>query len=236
MATPLTFQRATKAQARARIALIGVSGSGKTFTALTFAGVLGQRIALIDTEHGSASKYADEFAFDVLELSDFAPQAYVEAIEAAGAGLMVPCADCGRQVQVPIPDASTPAAPVAAPRPFNGAEDPQVLIEQLDAALAMAMGHVILKENFVDKKVEYFDDYVKQYTDLGMLITLVDHPEGHGLVPGKFLTAADLPATATVSDAAFKTVVWDDATSGPAVPNGLCLIHISAPTRLLSIS
>ena len=65
-----------------------------------------------------------------------------------------------------------------------------------DAALAMAMGHVILKENFVDKKVEYFDDYVKQYTDLGMLITLVDHPDGHGLVPGKFLTAADLPATA----------------------------------------
>ncbi|HSO68241.1 MAG TPA: nitrate reductase subunit alpha [Arachnia sp.] len=89
-----------------------------------------------------------------------------------------------------------------------------------DAALAMAMGHVILKENFVDKKVEYFDDYVKQYTDLGMLITLVDHPDGHGLVPGKFLTAADLPATATVSDAAFKTVVWDDATSSPAVPNG----------------
>ncbi|MHA6525775.1 nitrate reductase subunit alpha [Tessaracoccus sp. G1721] len=89
-----------------------------------------------------------------------------------------------------------------------------------DAALAMAMGHVILKENFVDRKVEYFDGYVKQYTDLGMLITLVEHPDGHGLVPGKFLTAADLPATAEVSDAAFKTVVWDEATSGPAVPNG----------------
>jgi len=89
-----------------------------------------------------------------------------------------------------------------------------------DAALAMAMGHVILKENFVDRKVDYFDSYVKQYTDLGMLITLVDHPDGHGLVPGKFLTAADLPAHAAVSDAAFKTVVWDEATAGPAVPNG----------------
>jgi len=85
MATPLTFQRATKAQARARIALIGVSGSGKTFTALTFAGVLGQRVALIDTEHGSASKYADEFAFDFLNLDDFAPARYVEALEAAAA-------------------------------------------------------------------------------------------------------------------------------------------------------
>jgi len=85
MATPLTFQRATKAQARARIALIGPSGSGKTYTALLFAQTLGERVALIDTEHGSASKYADVFPFDVLELTDFAPKAYVEAIEAAGA-------------------------------------------------------------------------------------------------------------------------------------------------------
>ncbi|MFT3887708.1 MAG: nitrate reductase subunit alpha [Arachnia sp.] len=89
-----------------------------------------------------------------------------------------------------------------------------------DAALAMAMGHVILKENFVDRKVEYFESYVKQYTDLGMLITLVEHPNGHGLTAGKFVTAADLPEHAHVSDAAFKTVVWDTATGGPAVPNG----------------
>ena len=62
------------------------------------------------------------------------------AIEAAGAGLMVPCASCGRPVQVPIPDAGTPAAPVAAaPRPAAAeAEDPQAVIRQLDAALALA--------------------------------------------------------------------------------------------------
>ena len=89
-----------------------------------------------------------------------------------------------------------------------------------DAALAMAMGHVILKENFVDRKVEYFDSYAKQYTDLGMLITLVDHPEGHGLVPGKFLTAADLEAESGRTDAAFKTVMWDEAAGAPAIPNG----------------
>ncbi|AQP50144.1 nitrate reductase subunit alpha [Tessaracoccus flavescens] len=89
-----------------------------------------------------------------------------------------------------------------------------------DAALAMAMGHVILKENFVDRKVEYFDSYAKQYTDLGMLITLVDHPEGHGLVPGKFLTAADLEAESGRTDAAFKTVLWDEAAGAPAIPNG----------------
>ena len=89
-----------------------------------------------------------------------------------------------------------------------------------DAALAMAMGHVILKENFVDNQVEYFDDYVKQFTDLGMLVTLVEHPEGHGLTAGKFVTAADLAEHRNVNDAAFKTVMWDTATGGPVVPRG----------------
>lgn len=62
------------------------------------------------------------------------------AIEAAGAGLMVPCASCGKPVQVPIPDARTPESPVAAaPRAAALAdEDPQATIQQLDAALAMA--------------------------------------------------------------------------------------------------
>lgn len=62
------------------------------------------------------------------------------AIEAAGAGLMVPCAGCGKPVQVPIPDAATPEAPVAAvPRPaMVEGEDPQDTIQQLDEALAMA--------------------------------------------------------------------------------------------------
>lgn len=62
------------------------------------------------------------------------------AIEAAGAGLMVPCVGCGKPVQVPIPDSSTPEAPVATvPRPVAvEGEDPQETIRQLDAALTMA--------------------------------------------------------------------------------------------------
>jgi predicted nucleic acid-binding Zn-ribbon protein len=62
------------------------------------------------------------------------------AIEAAGAGLMVPCAACGKEVQVPIPDAATPEVPVAAvPRPpLDNGESPEETIRQLDAALAMA--------------------------------------------------------------------------------------------------
>ena len=79
----LTFQRATKKSARLRLALIGVAGAGKTYTALNIATNLGGRVAVIDTERGSASKYSDMFDFDVLELETFSPQNYVDAINAA---------------------------------------------------------------------------------------------------------------------------------------------------------
>jgi hypothetical protein len=80
----MEFKRATKEKAKARIALIGPSGSGKTYTALLFAKTLGERIAVIDTEHGSASKYAD-FGFDVLELDTYAPAQYIAAMQVAAA-------------------------------------------------------------------------------------------------------------------------------------------------------
>jgi hypothetical protein len=80
------FKKATKQQARLRLALIGSSGSGKTYSALNIGQHLGQSIAVIDTERGSASKYAGLFAFDVLELDTFSPLTYVEAIHAAEKG------------------------------------------------------------------------------------------------------------------------------------------------------
>lgn len=79
----MPFQRATKKQAKLRMALIGPSGSGKTYSALAIASHLGRRVALIDTERGSASKYADEFEFDVLELDSFHPQRYIDGIREA---------------------------------------------------------------------------------------------------------------------------------------------------------
>jgi nitrate reductase alpha subunit len=90
-----------------------------------------------------------------------------------------------------------------------------------DAALAMAMGHVILKEFFVDRQVPFFTDYVKTYTDLPFLITLIDNAEHGGLVPGKFLTEADLlQGSQAAPEAAWKTVLLDTATGKPVVPNG----------------
>lgn len=79
-----TFAKATKKAAKGRIAIDGPSGSGKTYTALTIAGVLGDRIAVIDTEHGSASKYADLFNFDTLHLHRYSPQILIDALTAAG--------------------------------------------------------------------------------------------------------------------------------------------------------
>lgn len=79
------FRKATKTQSKLRMALYGVSGSGKTYSALAIASGLG-RVAVIDTERGSASKYAGRFEFDVLDMQPpYSPARYVEAIRAAEA-------------------------------------------------------------------------------------------------------------------------------------------------------
>jgi hypothetical protein len=86
------FRKATRQQSKLRMTIDGPAGSGKTFTGLRFATVLanGGRIALIDTERGSASKYVGEapdgipWDFDVLELTTFSPEKYTEAVLAAG--------------------------------------------------------------------------------------------------------------------------------------------------------
>ena len=87
-----------------------------------------------------------------------------------------------------------------------------------DAALALAMGHVVLKEFLVDRRTPRFADYLKKFSDSAYLITLTKR--GDAYVPGKFLTADALPDTpSTVASAAFKPVLLDQ--NGKAiVPNG----------------
>ena len=84
------FTKAVKTEAKLRLAIAGPSGSGKTYTALAIGTALanGSRVAVLDTEHGSASKYADLFDFDVLnEAAPFHPDKVTAAIrDAAGAG------------------------------------------------------------------------------------------------------------------------------------------------------
>lgn len=80
------FKKATKSQAKLRLCLFGASGSGKTYTSLLIARALaaGGPVAVIDTERGSASKYAGDVAeFDSLELTSYEPAKYISAIRAA---------------------------------------------------------------------------------------------------------------------------------------------------------
>ena len=82
-----TFKKAVRSASKLRLALSGTSGSGKTYGALLLAKGIGGKIAVIDTERGSASLYADMPGmpgFDVLDLdAPFTPERYTEAIKAA---------------------------------------------------------------------------------------------------------------------------------------------------------
>lgn len=90
------FQQATRKKLKARIAFCGPPKAGKSFTSLRMAVPLSKadggkgRIAVIDTEHRSASKYVglapdgEPFAFDVSELQNFSPDSFTAEILAAG--------------------------------------------------------------------------------------------------------------------------------------------------------
>lgn len=87
------FSKATKAEAKARVAFTGPSGSGKTYTSLIWAQTLadGGDIAVIDTERSSAKLYADRFDFYTLSMTPpFHPERLVEALaDAEQAGFSV---------------------------------------------------------------------------------------------------------------------------------------------------
>jgi len=77
------FTKANKTKSKLRCAIFGPSGAGKTFSSLAIAKGMGGRVALIDTERQSASKYADRFDFDTLDLPRNDIDTYIMAIGAA---------------------------------------------------------------------------------------------------------------------------------------------------------
>ena len=80
----MSFQKAVKSKSKLKCAIIGPTGSGKTWGALLIAKGIGGKVGFIDTENGSASLYADDFDFDVNELSPpFTPEKYITAIKEA---------------------------------------------------------------------------------------------------------------------------------------------------------
>ena len=87
-----------------------------------------------------------------------------------------------------------------------------------DAALAMAMGHVILKEFFLDRQAEYFQDYCRRYTDLPLLVTL--RRDGDRWVPDRYLRASDFDGALGSPDHADWKTVGLDRDGKPVVPQG----------------
>ena len=96
-----------------------------------------------------------------------------------------------------------------------------------DAAVAMAMGHVILKEFYFPdggkQRSAYFDDYVRRYTDMPMLVMLKEHrlPSGEVImVPDRYVRASDFDGNLDqANNPEWKTVAVDG--SGDAVvPQG----------------
>lgn len=86
------FEKVTRAKSKARIALTGPSGAGKTLSALYLAyGIAGDwgRVALIDTEHGRARFYANrddlqtgEFLYAPMD-APYTPDKYVDYVRSA---------------------------------------------------------------------------------------------------------------------------------------------------------
>jgi nitrate reductase alpha subunit len=94
-----------------------------------------------------------------------------------------------------------------------------------DAALAMAMGHVVLKEFFLDRKTPYFEDYCRRLTDLPMLVRL--KKDDDRFVPDRYLRLIDLPGgTKAPPEApglnreAWKTVGFSEESGDLVVPQG----------------
>ena len=88
-----------------------------------------------------------------------------------------------------------------------------------DSALAMAFGHVILREFHLDRQVPFFESYCRKFTDMPMLVRMEER-DGR-LVPGRFLRAADFPQRlGQGNNPDWKTVAIDRVSGQPVAPNG----------------
>ncbi len=88
-----------------------------------------------------------------------------------------------------------------------------------DAAAFLAMGHVALKEYFIDSQEPYFQEYARKYTDLPMQVILRAHDGA--FVPDRNLRAADFEGNlGEANNPDWKTIVVDSRTNSYVAPNG----------------
>jgi nitrate reductase alpha subunit len=87
-----------------------------------------------------------------------------------------------------------------------------------DGAFWMAVDHVILKEFFVDRQIDYFSDYLKRYSDAPFLVEIVQ-AEGSNTA-GRFLRADTITRYQGIENGEWKFLVFDSKTDEPRMPNG----------------
>jgi AAA domain len=160
----MAFIKAVKYDSKLRLSIAGPSGSGKTWTALTLATVLaeGKPIAVIDTERGSASKYADQFSFYVDELDTFHPDNFIKRIhEAEQAGYAVLIIDSlshawnGTGGLLEIVDQITKRS--SSKNSFNAWGDATPIQNRMIDAITRSPMHIIVT---MRSKAEYVVEYV----------------------------------------------------------------------------
>ncbi|MDH3607321.1 MAG: molybdopterin-dependent oxidoreductase, partial [Acidimicrobiia bacterium] len=83
-----------------------------------------------------------------------------------------------------------------------------------DTAFWLAADHVMLKECYVDRQVPYFQEYLKQYTDMPFLIEI------DGTKPGQYLRAGRRLQYSEVENPDWKLLVWDETTGQAKMPKG----------------
>ncbi len=88
-----------------------------------------------------------------------------------------------------------------------------------DSALAMALGHVILREYHIDRQSEYFTDYCRRYTDMPMLVRLVE--KNGSLIPERLVRASDFEdSMGEENNSDWKTIAIDEISGKFVVPLG----------------
>ncbi len=89
-----------------------------------------------------------------------------------------------------------------------------------DSAMALAMGHVMLKEFHLDREVSYFRDYVRRYTDMPILVLLEPREGGH-YAAGRQLRASDLvDGLGQQNNPEWKTIAINQQDGELVVPQG----------------
>ncbi len=83
-----------------------------------------------------------------------------------------------------------------------------------DTAFWLAVNHVLLTERYHQRKVAYFEDYSRRYTDLPFLVEVTDGKAG------QYLRANRLQTYAGTQNGDWKLLVWDEEANEPRMPNG----------------